>query len=350
MKIIHLTYSMQLGGIETMLVNIVNAQCESDKLILMILNDDYDDALVAKVSPKVKVINVGRKLGSKNPFDIVRLNYILFSNRPDILHVHHPSLIRLIARNIMHCKIIFTMHDVPLPEDLPWLPKFKHICAISKSVQSALTKQGYDSHLVENGIDFEGFEKRTIDKEEVFRIIQVGRLVMDKKGQDIAIRAIKILIDKGIKNLSLDIVGDGPDKKSLQNMIVELGLTEHIHLTGSHTQEWLQQHYKDYSFFIQPSRFEGFGLTVAEAIASKVPVLVSDQEGPMEIIKDGIYGFCFKTGDVEDCARQLMNVMATDNVKEITESAYNYAVNKYSVKRTATDYLIYYQRVLRAEA
>lgn len=52
-------------------------------------------------------------------------------------------------------------------------------------------------------------------------------------------------------------------------------------------QEWIYHNLCNFDLFIQPSRFEGFGLTVAEAIAAKVTVLVSNIQGPMEIIDDG---------------------------------------------------------------
>lgn len=346
MKIVHLTFSMQLGGIETMLVNIVNEQCQTDDVCLMMLNDDFDETIISKVNPQVKVVNIGRKLGSKNPFDIVKLNYILYSKHPDIIHIHHPSLIRLIAKNIILSEIVFTMHDIPLPDDLPFLSKYKNICAISNSVKTALWKYGYKSNLVENGINVNSFEKKHLGQDSIFNIIQVGRLIMRKKGQDITIRAVKRLIENGKKNIHLDIIGDGQDVDYLKRMIVELQLSNYVSLLGSRTQEWLHHHYKDYSLFIQPSRFEGFGLTVAEAMAAKVPVLVSNQEGPMEIIGNGKYGFCFKTDDVDDCYLQIEKIMAMDNINDMIAAAYYNVETKYNIKRTAIQYLDYYKKLI----
>ena len=346
MKVVHLTFSMQLGGIETMLVNIVNEQCRTEKVCLMMLNDDYDETVISKVNPQVEVVNIGRKLGSKNLIDILKLNYILYSKHPDIIHIHHPSLIKLIARPLFPCEVVFTMHDIPLANDLPFLSKYKNICAISESVKAALCKYGYNSRLIENGINVDSFEKKQVYKDPIFRIVQVGRLIMKKKGQDITIRVVKKLVDNGKKNIHLDIIGEGCDVDDLKKMIIELQIDNYVNLLGSRSQDWLNHHYKDYSLFIQPSRFEGFGLTVAEAMAAKVPVLVSNQEGPMEIIGNGKYGFCFKTGDVDDCYIQIEKILTTEKDYNMIAAAYKNVETKYSVKRTAKQYLDYYQELI----
>ena len=49
------------------------------------------------------------------------------------------------------------------------------------------------------------------------------------------------------------------------------------------TQDYVAAHLTDYDLFVQPSRWEGFGLTVAEAMAAGVPVLVSEGQGPAEV-------------------------------------------------------------------
>ena len=70
-------------------------------------------------------------------------------------------------------------------------------------------------------------------------------------------------------------------------------------------------------------------MTVAEAMAAQIPVLVSNIEGPLEIIENGNFGFSFIMGNVEDCARQIKriynNQLSTDtylNRKHI-ETEYN---------------------------
>lgn len=67
-------------------------------------------------------------------------------------------------------------------------------------------------------------------------------------------------------------------------------LEDHVIFEGLKEQAWIYENLCRYDLFIQPSRYEGFGLTVAEAISAKVPVLVSNIEGPLEIIDGGRLG------------------------------------------------------------
>ena len=65
-------------------------------------------------------------------------------------------------------------------------------------------------------------------------------------------------------------------------------------------------HLTDYDLFVQPSRWEGFGLTVAEAMAAGVPVLVSEGQGPAEVTQGSRYGWLFANGDADDLQRQIV--------------------------------------------
>lgn len=55
MKITHITWGLKLGGLETMLVNIVNEQCVQHQVSLIIVNNLYDEELVRKISPRVRI-------------------------------------------------------------------------------------------------------------------------------------------------------------------------------------------------------------------------------------------------------------------------------------------------------
>ena len=58
-------------------------------------------------------------------------------------------------------------------------------------------------------------------------------------------------------------------------------------------------------------RYEGFGLTVAEAMAANLPVLISDEGGSYEIIGKGKYGYAFKMEDMDGCAKQIEYIIKT---------------------------------------
>ena len=344
MKIVHLTYTLDYGGIETMLVNIANIQCNQEHVSIVILNNKFESSILEKLDKRVTFINVGRKIGSKSIFPIIKLNIILARLNADIIHIHHPGLIRILLKSCFKSKIVFTMHDIPQPQDLPFIPQFKTIYAISNSVKQSLEKYGFKSTVVYNGIVFDEFKKKS-SKNEHLRILQVGRLIHNKKGQDLMIEACNKLKERQIKNYTFDIIGDGPSLDFLKEKIHDYGLRDNINLLGSKEQTYIKNHLCDYDLFVQPSRVEGFGLTVVEAIAAKVPTLVSDQEGPMEITDNGKYAYTFKTGEVYDLVRVLENIIC-GKLNLNTDAAYEYAFDKFDVQITANEYLSKYRLFL----
>ena len=101
---------------------------------------------------------------------------------------------------------------------------------------------------------------------------------------------------------------------------------------------------KEYDLTCHPARYEGFGLTVAEGIAAMLPVLVSDEGGPYEIIKYGELGYALRMEDVTDCANQIEYIYNNyDKAMERAGSAYTYVAEQFSVRRMVADYIKAYQ-------
>ena len=102
------------------------------------------------------------------------------------------------------------------------------------------------------------------------------------------------------------IVGEGPERKRLEELIVALDLTEEVILAG--TRDSPIEHIKKADLFILSSGFEGFGLVIVEALAAGTTVVSTDCEsGPAEILKDGKLGYLAPIDDVEKFSEILMH-------------------------------------------
>ena len=141
----------------------------------------------------------------------------------------------------------------------------------------------------------------------------------------------------------------GGGKSQLIKMTHELPLEDHVIFEGLKEQAWIYENLCRYDLFIQPSRYEGFGLTVAEAIAAKVPVLVSNVEGPLEIIDGGRLGMTFENENVEDCANKILEFVKQGRNETIIEQAYQYVCEHYDVSVTAHTYLNVYRSIMKKE-
>ena len=132
----------------------------------------------------------------------------------------------------------------------------------------------------------------------------------------------------------------------LKDIANELNISNKVIFEGLKSQEYIYEHLCEYDCFIQPSRCEGFGLTVAEAMAAKVPVLVSDIQGPMEVIGYGKYGMSFKSEDVDDLADKLKIILQGGFDYSLVDKAYEHVCKEYDVSKTAQKYIDEYTKVI----
>jgi glycosyltransferase involved in cell wall biosynthesis len=118
--------------------------------------------------------------------------------------------------------------------------------------------------------------------------------------------------------LDLVLLGDGPLRSSILNLRSSLGLDDHVLLPGFKQYGELPAYYGLAGAFIHASTTEQWGLVVNEAMASGLPVLVSNRCGcAMDLVKDGVNGFTFDPYNVEQLA-QLMLKLSTLNTQHST--------------------------------
>jgi glycosyltransferase involved in cell wall biosynthesis len=132
-------------------------------------------------------------------------------------------------------------------------------------------------------------------------------------------------------------------------MVRDLELEDMVTLRGNIPRAQLYEELCDYDLLVQPSRFEGFGLAVVEAMVARVPVLVSDLEGPREIIEGGLFGLLFRPEEDAECARQIQYILKTKDsaaMMELKSAAREHALEKFDIKRTASRYLEEYREIL----
>lgn len=345
MRILHLVPGLMTGGQETMLINIANEQVKEHEVIVMIVNKDYDENLVKLFDKRVKVVYIDRPRSSKNPWYLLKLNLLIWKLRPYVLHSHYEMLVMYLIK--IGYKFVYTIHDTTiLRKDLE---RNYNTVAISKCVQKDVRERTCLKPItIYNGIKVENIKQSPSVKpytpDSVYRIVQVSRLAHEKKGQHVLIKALSILRNKGYKNINLYFIGDGDSRDFLKNLVKELDLDK-VFFLGTKPVEYINEHLCEYDMFVQSSIFEGFGLTVAEALAAKVPLLVSENEGPLEIINNGMYGWTFVNGSAEDCAKKIEIILkcSKDELQKRVDDAYEHVCRNFNVKATALNYIKFYK-------
>lgn len=368
MKVVHVTWTLKFGGIETMLVNIANHQAESGTdVTVIVLNQEYEPSLTSKLSKKVNLIINSRAHASKNPKLINWVNTQLENLQPDIIHTHSSKAIGLFKPKWRQ-RSVTTLHALPfgsfyntklpkfLTKNFPvlniWgktgnlgnMNLYPQVFAISNSVKKGLEQYGIQSEVIYNGIPTSKFKLRELRQPNgLFKIVQVGRLECVNKGQDVLLDALSLLP----KNITVDFIGDGPDMEALRQKAEQYGLNGRIKWFGGQPPQFIAERLKDYDLFVQPSRLEGFGLTVAEAMCAQLPVLVSSGQGPEEVTQGDRYGWTFVNGDADSLAKEIKNIQNHYNqALDKALAARDYVVNAFDVATTATNYLNAYNKIL----
>jgi len=345
MKIVHLIFDLNTGGAETMLVDILNEQIKTEQVSLIIINDEVNKQLLDQIDKRVKVILIGRKEKSRKPIPIFKLNWYLLQINPDVIHCHHLTAIQIIA---YRKNAVITIHTTRVPVD--YLGKYKKVFAISNAVKKDIELRcEIKPVLIYNGIHIDEILKREDYTYKTFRIVQVSSLNNEIKGQHILLEALKIIVyEKCIKNISLDFIGEGKSLAYLKELVNKYQLNEFVNFLGLKDREYIYEHLKDYNLLVQPSLYEGFGLTIVEAMAAKVPVLVSDIDGPLEVIGNGKYGMKFNITDGRDCGSKIFEIMNKNENIVLNEciEVLKFVKQNFSVSETAAKYINYYKDLL----
>ena len=147
------------------------------------------------------------------------------------------------------------------------------------------------------------------------KFLAVGRFSPRHKGFDLLIQAFALFAERN-QEWQLDIVGDGPEKDLLAQMIAKNGLESRIQL-HPFTNE-IQRYYSSASIYVLSSRWEGFGLVMVEAMAHGLPVVSSDLPSSKDILGD--FGLFFKNGDIQELAQRLEDATHLDWQKKSDEA------------------------------
>lgn len=336
----HVICGLRTGGAELMLADILRLQSEQGHDVsLIVINDWVDQSIVDILSPKVKKIFIGRPQGSRNLWWVLKYNLRLIGEKPDVVHFHDDKALGMTFRN-KRKKYVYTIHGERL--NLRYLRRADIVCSISKAVQEDIKRRyDCDSVLVYNGIAVKdvAFVESEMDARP-FRIIQVSRLDHEKKGQDLLIEAVTRLLDEGL-DIKVDFIGEGDSSKFLKQLTEQKGIDHSVYFLGARTREYIYTHLCEYNLFVQPSRKEGFGLTIAEAMAAGIPVLVSDIPGPKEVVGDGEFGVLFQSDNVDsltDAIRHIYNEYESfyDRARRIVAP---YCRERFDINNTAVNYI-----------
>jgi len=142
-------------------------------------------------------------------------------------------------------------------------------------------------------------------------ILSVGRLSPEKRSLQLVSWLVPLLYNRS--DIELILVGDGPLRRSIQHTIHLRGLDNRIFLTGSLSHEKVQTLYETADLFITASLSENHPLSLLEAAAAGLPLIVRDDPGGLDMVRDGINGF--RTEADEQLPNAVMRLLDTPGLR-----------------------------------
>ncbi len=141
------------------------------------------------------------------------------------------------------------------------------------------------------------------------------------------------------------LIGEGPERLFVQQLVRELKLFPDVHFLGE--QDQLEPLFSCADLFLLPSEQESFGLTALEAMNSRVPVIGTRIGGLPEVIAHGESGYLFPVGDVADMAAAAVDLLTDpERLEKFRTQARKRAVESYSADRIIPAYESFYEEVL----
>jgi len=173
-------------------------------------------------------------------------------------------------------------------------------------------------------------------------ILAVGRL-SHEKGMDLLISAFSRIPDR--RGFSLRIAGEGSERARLEAQIRDLGLGGEVELLGRRNDVY--ELYEEAAFLVLPSRFEGFGMVLVEAMAFGCPVVAFDCPcGPAEVVRDGLDGLLVPNGDVDALAAALGRMIGDPSLRESLGRAGLEARERFGIDTVAAQWKALFDEVL----
>jgi glycosyltransferase involved in cell wall biosynthesis len=196
--------------------------------------------------------------------------------------------------------------------------------------------------VIPNGVDLERFvgNEDKIALEGDPSILYVGH-ISRRKGVDVLIKAISKLKSK-LPNIRLHLVGGG-NNRDVALLAKEEGIEKNVIFHGWAEGSLLPSYYKSADICVFPSRHEGFGIVILEAMASSIPVIASDIPSFREIVSHGLDGVLFEPENADALSKEVIALYQDPYLrKELSRNAFE-KVTRYSWEKIADRYIALYK-------
>jgi L-malate glycosyltransferase len=319
MRVIHLVLSLEVGGLEMVVLNLAGAATKS-QVDCRVICLEKRGALAARfeaLGVPVESLDADLRLPALH-----RLVGRLRELRPDVLHTHNPKphFLGALARLFVPIPVlVHTKHGRSNPDNFRttlynrWASsRSEAVVAVSEDAARIARdlERVPSSKLVvlHNGIDGDAFDTPDRGHRPASRAICVARLSAVKDHATL-LRATRDIVAVR-PDFRLVLLGEGPERPRIEALRSELALERCVEIIGQ--VEDVRSRLAEADLFLLTSQSEGISIAILEAMAAGLPVIATDVGGNSEVVSAGETGLLVPVGSSRGLARAVLELLDDD--------------------------------------
>lgn len=352
MKVLHVITSLLTGGAEKLMVDLLPRLRDAGHEVELAIFNGRITPFYEQLQAKNITIHRFMPEGGNvyNPINLWKLVHIIRKGHYDIVHTHNtaPQLFAAIGSVLCSVALCTTEHNTSNRRrgwkwyatiDRWMYSRYKTVICISDKTEENLRNFIHDDSdkfkTIYNGIDTRKYhEAHPVDLKSRYEGCQTALIQVAgfryQKDQDTVIKAMKSLPE----SVHLFLVGDGPRRQFLENLIETLKLNDRVHLLGIRSD--VAGLLKGADMAVMSSHWEGFGLAAVEAMAAGLPVIATDIDGLAQVVGDA--GVLFEHDNAARLAHEISSLI--DNpikYNALKEAGYKRA-EEFDILKMAEEY------------
>jgi len=368
-RVLHLIESAGIYGAENVIINLsreMSADGRYEPIVGCIVQSE--DEAVDLVDQAVSLGMEAHRFLIANAWVWLHLPQVtrqIQSLGVDVIHCHgyKPAVFAYFMGKMSGVAVMATCHLWFVDATAPWKMRlmirmekslyrhFPAVVAVSEQIREILLKAGVPqtrAHLVRNGIVLDDYEAsgRLPRQGESTCVLNIARLTRQKAQRDL-VSAARILRDRA-DGVHVLIAGEGELREELQKQIDEEGMHGTVRLVGFHSD--VQNLLNQADIFVLPSLDEGMPISLLEAVAARVPVIVTPVGDIPKLITDEETGIVIAANDPEGLANAIRE-LSRDPLKRarLAHNAFEKLREMYSSQQMFEKYDAVYRQVLGIE-
>lgn len=332
-KVMQITHSLAMGGLQQVLLNLCRHIDRSMFDISVVCLKELGVFAKKLHELDIEVILIPHTKRT-DYFTFVKLAHILREKKIDIIHTHNtqPFIDGTLAALLAGVKtVVHTDHSRVFPDKPRYmvaervLSNFAYkIIGVSDTVVNNLMH--YEKIpkgrmlTIHNGINAEDYElsvnikntRRELGLYDSSPVLGISSRLSHLKGISYLLKSM-CDIRRVHKNVMLLIIGDGPERKQLEQETIALGLQKQVLFLGE--RENIQPFFKIFDIFVLPSLSEGMPICLLEAMASGCPIVTTKVGGVPEMIENGKNGLLVNPANSEDLSKAILSLLENESLR-----------------------------------